>query len=245
MNWSAIAAEKAKISQADWRDACRQARDADERRRSTVRVIWATGASPVGGYGASLGWIRKQKAARTPEAAELLRLATEDQLARDSLSMNRAPAARGLSPLARRIYDLVVSSDAIKADAASRAWLKETVARRGWFTISRDGEDADAAAQLVVQHADEDLTFKGEMIALIEPLVEKGESRRSFFPYLYDRWAAAAHKPLRFGLQGACKGKGLWEPLPTEDPEHLEDRRQTFGLESFALQQNRENARCS
>lgn len=245
MNWTAIAEEKAKISPAAWDETCRQVRDANARRLSVARVIRETGVSPVGSFAASQRWVDLRRTASTPETAELFRLITEDQLARESLSTKKTPITAGLSPLAARIYDFVVARAGIDADAASRTWLRTTVARRGWFTIPRDGADADKAAQFIVQHADQDVVFKGEMIALLEPLVEAGESDRGFFPYMYDRWAAQAGKPLRFGFQGACKSKGVWEPLQIEDPEHLDDRRQRYGVrQSFAEQKSQMSARC-
>ena len=244
MNRTALAEERARLGEAAWQDGCRQAREATARRLSLMTVLRRTGASPVGGYAPARNLLLSATQTQHPDTKRLFELAAEDQMARESLSGVGGTISKGLSPLGRRLYDGLVARDAVQADTNSREWLRATVKRRGWFTISHDGIAADAAAQLIVQHADEDLAFKGEMIALIEPLVEQGESRRNFFPFMYDRWAAAAHKPLRFGLQGACKGKGVWELLPTEDPEHLEERRQTFGLESFALQQNRENARC-
>lgn len=236
---------KSKLSAVDLAEACRQAREANLRRQSLARVLRQTAASPIPGFRSVTSLLESARKAKHPDVAQLFNLAADDQLARASLSTFKSPIVQGLSPPARELYDQLVARDAVMADARSREWLRATVARRGWFTISRDGEDADAAAQLIVQHSDEDLAFKGEMIALIEPLVEKGESRRSFFPYMYDRWAAAVGKPLRFGFQGACKGKGVWEPLPIQDPEHLDERRRLYGVpRSFADEVKANAARC-
>lgn len=242
---TALAEEKSKLGEAAWQDACRQARDATARRLSLMDVLRRTGSSPVGGYAPARRLLANASATQDPNAKRLFLLAAEDQMARESLSWAGGTVSKGLSPFARKLYDGLVARDAIQADKNSREWLRATVARRGWFTISRDGAAADAAAQLIVQHADEDIAFKSEMIALIEPLVEKGESQRSFFPYMYDRWAAAAGKPLRFGLQGGCKAKGVWEPLTIEDPEHLDERRRKFEIStSFAEYKNAMSARC-
>lgn len=242
-NWPAIAREKATLSDEAWKDACRQAMDADARRRSAVKALMATGVSPVGGYPHATAYVDQARKATDPAVAELFRVAAADQSARESLA--KGPVNAGLSPLAMRLYRAIVAVDAVAADTHGRAWLRPVVARRGWFTISRDGAEADKAAQLIVQHADEDVAFKGEMIALLEPLVEAGESDRAFFPYMYDRWAAQAGKPLRFGFQGACKGKGVWEPLTIEDPEHLDERRRSYGVpRSFAEEVIQNGKRC-
>lgn len=242
-DWAAIAREKAMISDGAWREACRQARDANARRVSAIKVLMATGVSPVGGFPAATVQLANARRATDPTVAELFRVVAVEQAVRDGL--RPGPVNAGISPLAMRLYRAVIAFDGTVADAQSREWLKSVIARRGWFTISRDGAEADKAAQLIVQHADEDVAFKGEMIALLEPLVEAGESGRSFFPYMYDRWAAQAGKPLRFGFQGACKSKGVWEPLPIEDSEHLDERRRRYGVtRSFAEEKNLNSARC-
>lgn len=242
-DWAAIAREKAMMSEEAWHSACRQTRDANARRVSAIRTLLATGASPVGGFPAATAQLANARKAADPTVAELFRVVAVEQAAREGL--RSGPVNAGISPLAMRLYRAVVAVDATNADIRSRAWLKPVIARRGWFTISRDGAEADKAAQLIVQHADADVTFKGEMIALMEPLVEAGESDRGFFPYMYDRWAAQAGKPLRFGFQGACKSKGVWEPLPIEDPEHLDERRRRYGVtRSFAEEKSLNSARC-
>ena len=242
-DWAAIAREKATISDEAWRSACRQARDANARRISAIKVLMATGSSPVGGFPSATAHLANARKATDPTVSELFRIVAVEQAVREGL--RPGPVNAGISPLAMRLYRAMVAVDGTVADAQSREWLKPVIARRGWFTISRDGADADKAAQLIVQHADADVAFKGEMIALLEPLVEAGESGRSFFPYMYDRWAAQAGKPLRFGFQGACKSKGVWEPLPIEDPEHLDERRRRYGvMRSFAEEKNLNSARC-
>lgn len=242
----AIAAQRAAGGEAAWQDACRQARDATDRRRSLQRVILETAASPMEGYGPTLAFARARKATTEPDKAELLRRATVDSVLRTSLSWvsPRGPA-QGLSPLAKQLYDGVAGNEAIASDMDNRRWLGDAVKRRGWFTISRDGAEANYAASLIVQHADFDLPFKREMLTLLEPLALNGDTTKPFFTQAYDRWAAAAHEPQRFGLQGACKAKGVWEPLPIENPDQIDERRRQFGLKQpFATYVAQMGARC-
>ncbi len=242
-DWTAIAREKASLSPEAWNDACRQAREANERRLSVARVLRKSGAAPTGGYDRAAELLANAKTATDPIVAELFRLAAEDQIARYGLKPN--PANAGLTPLAFKLYRGLVAVDAVAADEKSREWLRTRVAQRGWFKISRDGVEADRAAQLIVQHADEDTVFKGEMIKLIEPLAEAGESDRGFFPVMYDRWAAQVGRPLRFGFQGACKAKGVWESLPLEDPERVDERRKLYGISTtFAEEVAYNSRRC-
>lgn len=242
-DWAAIAREKATLSPEAWNDACRQAREANARRLSVARALRKSGAAPTGGYERATELLANAKTATNPVVAELFRLAAEDQIARYGLKPD--PTNAGLTPLAFRLYRGLVAVDAVAADEKSREWLRKSVAQRGWFKISRDGAEADRAAQLIVQHADGDPDFKGAMIRLIEPLAEVGESDRDFFPVMYDRWAAQVGKPLRFGFQGACKAKGVWASLPLEDPDHVDERRKAYGISvSFAEEVASQSKRC-
>ena len=113
--------------------------------------------------------------------------------------------------------------------------LKELLKIYPWFTISEFGWEADKNAWLLVQHADHDSPFQRQVLAILEPLVAKGESNPRNFAYLYDRVAAsfqnpAERKPQRYGTQRMCTGPGTSEPLPVEEPEKLDERRATVGL---------------
>lgn len=244
-NWTSIARQKATLSPEAWQDACRQARDANERRLSLTKAIRETGSSPLKEFQGSTRWIKRANAASDPDLVQLFQRVFEAELPRITGGTSKTPITAGLSPVALNLYDGLRAVDAVAADATNTEWLRAAVSRRGWFTISRDGAEADSAARLIVQHADADVAFKGEMIKLIEPLIEAGESNRQTFPSMYDRWAAGAGKPLRFGFQGACKAKGVWESLPLEDPDHVDERRRLYGISTtFAEEVANNSKRC-
>lgn len=247
LNWAKVGEDRARLPAAEWRDACRQARDANARRLSIQRIILSTATSPVAGYRPALALVEASKAAKDVEIADLLRRAALDSVTRGSLTrVNPDGPARGLSPVARQLYDGLVASDAVAADLDNRLWLGPVVKRRGWFIISRDGQQANAAASLIVQHADDDLAFKREMLTLLEPLVLSGETSKAFFTQAYDRWAVAAKVPQRFGLQGGCKSQGVWEPFEIEDPDRVDERRSVFGLKQPLAEQKRQmGKRCT
>jgi hypothetical protein len=115
-------------------------------------------------------------------------------------------------------------------DKEDTAWLKAEIAKDGWFTISRDGSEADNAAWLMTQHADENLPFQKQMLALLEPLVARHETNPKNFAYLYDRVAVNEQRPQRYGTQGMCTDAGVWAPRQTEAPENLDARRAAVGL---------------
>ena len=109
--------------------------------------------------------------------------------------------------------------------------LKEVIKRYGWPKISEAGELADQNAWLIVQHSDYDVAFQKEALSILEKLLEKGDTSKSNFAYLYDRVAVNENRLQKFGTQGGCIGKGKWEPRPVENPELLDKLRAEMGLE--------------
>lgn len=110
-----------------------------------------------------------------------------------------------------------------------KAWL----ANIDWFTISAFGRDADHAAWLLVQHADHDVAFQRDVLARLTKLVDKNETDRSSYAYLYDRVAVNDGKLQRYATQGACTGPGKWQPKPYEDTPHVDERRAWAGIRGF------------
>jgi len=109
-------------------------------------------------------------------------------------------------------------------------WLKTEVARRGWFTRSRDGKSAAEAAFIITQHADHDVAFQKSVLARLEKLLPSGDLDRSQYAYLWDRIATHEDRPQRYGSQskGCIAGKiELWS---IEDPERVDERRARLGM---------------
>lgn len=244
---ASIAAARAAMTPDEWAHACRQAREADQRRRTAVDAMLRTGTSPLGGWASAAKFSKLAQTASDPDVAELFRRAARDQGARESFgSQAQSQFAGGLSPVAVQLLRGLISNEAVAVDRDNQAWLSETVGRRGWFTITRDGANADSAAWLIVQHGDQHRSFQKRMIEMLELLVERGETERTRFPYLFDRWAAGVGEPQRFGLQGRCAGRGKWQPHPIEDETGIDARRSRFGLTTTLAEQVRQNAaRCS
>jgi hypothetical protein len=165
--------------------------------------------------------------------AKLANMAALDQLARAILA---GPQLRELAADDRQILDHALTARLKEVDAMNRVTLSALVKTHGWFTIDRYGAQTDHDAWLIVQHADADPDFQRQMLTLLEPLAARGATDPKNFAYLFDRvavsWNDSSQRKLqRFGTQGQCSGPGAWEPLPVEDPEHLEERRAQAGLE--------------
>lgn len=170
------------------------------------------------------GWIK----------ARLAHLVAVDQYVRFFLLQQ--PQARAFSPDETTAFKREIGSRMSAVDTASTAEIKQLLARHGWFGISRFGAEADNDAWLLVQHADHDPAFQREVVAMLEPLVARHETTASHFAYLADRVAMSHGDPgkrtlQRYGTQGQCTGPGTWAPFPVEDPDKLDERRHSVGLE--------------
>jgi hypothetical protein len=120
-------------------------------------------------------------------------------------------------------------------DRANTLDLKELLKIYEWFKISEFGAIADRNAWLLVQHADHDPDFQREVLSLLDRLTKIGETKPANYAYLFDRVAASSNDLSKrtlqtYGTQGLCVSPGIWQPIPIEDPENLDNRRQSVGL---------------
>jgi hypothetical protein len=90
----------------------------------------------------------------------------------------------------------------IKA-AERQARLRQILAEHGWPGISLVGEDGADGAFLVAQHADEDVAFQRECLALLEEAYRRGDVPGRHLAYLTDRVRAAEGRPQVYGTQGS------------------------------------------
>ncbi|WP_454719096.1 DUF6624 domain-containing protein [Caulobacter segnis] len=171
------------------------------------------------------------KTTQDAEVADLFRRAARDQLYRNTFTaaMQKTSWAAGLSDASRAYAYQFLAGEGCNVDDDNRSWLRARVASRGWFKISTSGADADRAAFLLVQHADREPAFQGEMLALLESLVAAGETKPSNFALLSDRVFVAQKRPQRYGTQGRCLVTG-WAPFDIEDSDGLDKRRLAVGL---------------
>ncbi len=148
-----------------------------------------------------------EKSIREPALRrELVALAAKDQQAREENSPN---------------------VDTITREATAR--MKEIVATYGWPGRSLVGSDGANAAWVLVQHADADVAFQRTCLEKMEALVQTGEAARKDFAFLWDRVAVNEGRPQRYGTQ--LDGD---DPLPMEDPAHVDARRKEMGLSTLA-----------
>lgn len=116
-------------------------------------------------------------------------------------------------------------------DEANQTRLKEIVDKEGWPTIPRVGAEASHAAWLLVQHAPS-LEFMERCLELMETL-PNGEVSPANIAYLKDRVLMMVGKPQVYGTQFQGSGKEM-HVYPIESAEHVDERRSSVGLGTFA-----------
>lgn len=123
-------------------------------------------------------------------------------------------------------------------DRQNTSDIKDLLKIYHWFTVTEFGERADSQAWLIVQHADLDVNFQKDILNILTELWPKNETSPKNYAYLFDRvaasWGDTSKRTLqRYGTQGQCLGPKQWEPLPMEDPEHINQRRSSVGLNTL------------
>lgn len=121
----------------------------------------------------------------------------------------------------------------VLVDRTNTERLKALIARCGWPSKAAHGEQAPGHAWLLTQHADHDVAFQNQALALIEEAAAaSGEGINRPFAYLYDRVAVAENRPQRYGTQLSTSGKDhcALEFAPMDDRAQVEARRAQLNL---------------
>ena len=121
-----------------------------------------------------------------------------------------------------------------EVDPRNTEAVRVIIAQIGWPTRSKVGEKASIAAWLLVHHADLDVEFQKECLALMKAQPE-GEVRPRDVAYLEDRVSVN----LKLGQVYGTQMLETWDennqtiaygPQPIEDMEHVDERRASMGL---------------
>lgn len=121
-----------------------------------------------------------------------------------------------------------------KVDAESTAFLKDMVAEHGWPTFTMVGKDGARAAWILAQHADADRDFQARVLALMKPLVNRGQAHPNDFALLTDRVLLAKGEPQIYATQFTTDENGVQRPAPTRDWSTIDARRADVGLAPIA-----------
>ncbi|MEX5745567.1 DUF6624 domain-containing protein [Massilia sp. X63] len=156
-------------------------------------------------------------------AAELTAMATADQALRrgiDYLDPDSAPQRR-------------LSSHIMLVDRTNTERLKGLLGRCGWPSSATHGAQAVKDAWLVVQHADRDLAFQKQVLALVaQGAAAGGDGPDQSYAYLYDRIAVMEKRPQHYGTQLSAPTRQYCALAfdPMDDRTKVEARRAQLGM---------------
>ncbi|MFA6064170.1 MAG: DUF6624 domain-containing protein [Gallionella sp.] len=124
------------------------------------------------------------------------------------------------SPLRKKIREV---------DRKNLVLLKAIFAKHGFPNVGSIGRDGVSMIFLLVQHADSDRAFQKRALALAKPLLKRRELPRAEYAMLVDRVRIAGGEPQLYGTQVKLVD-GKIQVLPVEDPERLNNRRESMAL---------------
>jgi hypothetical protein len=159
--------------------------------------------------------------AKVPEpalAAELIEMGEKDQAIRGNLKPG---------PIDK---DLMARME--KEDLVREQRLGAIIDAKGWPTISMVGHEAANQAWLIAQHASP--AFLKRCVPLMQAAADKGEMAPGSLALSIDRDLTNDGNKQRYGSQVQTNEDGKTVMLPIEDPEHLDARRASMGMQPFA-----------
>ncbi|NEM05803.1 DUF6624 domain-containing protein [Geodermatophilus normandii] len=112
--------------------------------------------------------------------------------------------------------------------------LEQLLTDSGWPTAARVGEGAARGAWLVAQHADTQLSVQRLALRLLREAVDQGAAPAQQLAMLEDRVAVTEGRHQTYGTQVADVVDGRPVLWPVADPDRLDERRATVGLEPLA-----------
>ena len=157
-------------------------------------------------------------------AAELAAMAEEDE------------RVRVLPPGQEGEYVCRLGADQLaeiqRVDERNAKRLREIIDANGWPGSSLVGEQGAFDVWRVAQHAD--LDFQCELLDLLIDAVARGEASAQDLAYMTDRLRMRKGRQQLYGTQMIGEARGPMAPWPIEDPDRVDERRATVGLESMA-----------
>jgi hypothetical protein len=153
---------------------------------------------------------------------ELIALAVEDQSLLQSVKEAGELEDEAYHPSLKRLHE------------RNTQRAKEIIERYGWPTISSVGEQGSDAMWLIVQHSVLDPGFMLSCIPILEARVKEGEARGWQLAFLQDRTLMQRGEPQIYGTQHVVDKDGRLVPYELIDPDSVDERRASLGLEPLA-----------
>lgn len=114
--------------------------------------------------------------------------------------------------------------------------LESIIKEIGYPTIKKVGEEANAAAWLIIQHAIAKPQFMKKCLLLLETAVNNNQAEEIHYAYLSDRIATFENRPQHYGTQFDWDKEGKLSPKPYDNIQEVNKRRKQLGLNSLEEQ---------
>lgn len=124
------------------------------------------------------------------------------------------------------LWDQIEEKDAIHFKA-----VETILAQHGWLGPKQVGTKASLAIFLVIQHADAEARRK--YVPMMREAVKEKKAKAGSLALMEDRIAVEAGEKQIYGSQFKIVG-GKTMLHPTEDPDHLDERRAALGMSTIA-----------
>lgn len=174
-----------------------------------------------------IGWENRPDPDKTI-LAELAYRAERDQLIRGL--MLAALKTDGAKPGEAPFWWLRLKNQMDSIDKGNQDWLVARLEEIEWFTLSEYGEEAEANAFLIVQHADNNPALQKRVLKIYQSLLSEREIVPEHYAELRDRITSDEDGVQRYGTQLACESGELLLKAPLEDPERVDQWRAEVGL---------------
>jgi hypothetical protein len=121
-----------------------------------------------------------------------------------------------------------------KTDSLNFFVLQKIFRQHGFPNYEQVGQNGSHNFWLLMQHQDLHPQFQEEVLAKMKEEADKGKALMTDYVYLLDRVKVNTNQLQVYGTQMTINSTGTsYEPKPTIDPERLNERRKSVGLDSI------------
>jgi hypothetical protein len=128
--------------------------------------------------------------------------------------------------------DLATRQRMLATDKAREQRLRQIIASKGWPTQTMVGYKAAGSAWLIAQHGSN--AFLKSSLVLMRAAAARGEITPSKLALAIDRDLSNDKLPQMYGSQFQTGSDGKTVAFPIDDPQRLEQRRASMGMEPYA-----------
>lgn len=155
-------------------------------------------------------------------------LAREDQKWRE-VSRELKNSGKADSAQLAQAYEMVGRTDSLNYLA-----LVKIVDQHGFPDYDKVGTEGTKMFWLLVQHQSRHLDFQERVLKMMEIAVKQNKASGKDYAYLLDRVLVNKGELQVYGTQMVLNSAGTsFEPKPCIEPEHLDERRASVGLETM------------